>query len=116
VSVVSSGTARESENGGSVSVENGRQELAAPLLHAAALTGEQTIIDVDRSVRHREVDASAAGPPGPAIMTFRRTCSVPISERREGDQLNGAADRLGRGRAPERYRELVASQRAAGRG
>jgi hypothetical protein len=66
-----SGTARESENGGFLSVENGPQELAAPLLHAAALTGEQTIIDVDRLVRDRGFDASAAGPQARAIMTLR---------------------------------------------
>jgi hypothetical protein len=37
---------------------------AVPLLRAAALAGEQSIIDGDRLVRDRGFDASAAGPAG----------------------------------------------------
>jgi hypothetical protein len=59
--------------------------LAAPLLPAAALTGGRRSSTSTALVRDREVDASAAGPPGPREHATPRACSVPVSQERDRD-------------------------------
>jgi hypothetical protein len=68
------------------------REPGVPLLRAAALTGEQSIIDGDRLVRDRGFDASAAGPAGARGHDIPSDLCCSVSEERDRDGMSRLAE------------------------